>query len=273
MKKMIQWVMAATLVCGTSVFTACSDKEEEPATTVQTDLNLKEKLIGKWINVADNGEPTLTDQKRVLTFLSPTKAQFSFAANSVSLWSSHMDCNVAIQDNQVIVTATADGKDSETKYTVRSIDETTMSTDYVHSYSMSGRILFSGEGTLQLKKIPVDYSQDIIGVWQGSITSSDGSAHDDGETHRWEYKANGDYVYYIKNGDQWVASNSEFNNYFVDGNLLCTRWKNVGEEECREWWEIESIKDGVMKWTGLRQNEEGSTYTATFQMTKVVSEE
>ena len=28
MKKMMQWVMAATLVCGASVFTACSNNDD-----------------------------------------------------------------------------------------------------------------------------------------------------------------------------------------------------------------------------------------------------
>ena len=58
--------------------------------------------------------------------------------------------------------------------------------------------------------------------------------------------------------------------YFVDGILLCTRWKQTADsKELREWWEIESIKDGVMKWKALRMREDGTTYTATFEMTKV----
>ena len=56
--------------------------------------------------------------------------------------------------------------------------------------------------------------------------------------------------------------------YFVDGTLLCTRWV-IDDTEYREWWEIASIANGVMKWTALRQNEDGTTYTATFQMEKV----
>ena len=40
-------------------------------------------------------------------------------------------------------------------------------------------------------------------------------------------------------------------------------------EGLREWWEIESIKGGVMKGTALRLREDGRTYTATFQMSKV----
>lgn len=35
------------------------------------------------------------------------------------------------------------------------------------------------------------------------------------------------------------------------------------------WWEIESIKDGVMKWTALCMHEDGTTYIATFSMTKM----
>lgn len=58
--------------------------------------------------------------------------------------------------------------------------------------------------------------------------------------------------------------------YFVDGVLLCSRWKNVGDDtEKRESWEIASIENGVMKWTALRQREDGSTYTAQFSMTRV----
>ena len=101
------------------------------------------------------------------------------------------------------------------------------------------------------------------------MTNSEGSEFDDGETHRWEYKADGTYVYYVKDGDDWVPyKGNTLNEYFVDGVLLCTRWID-NDVENREWWEIASIKDGVMKWKALRQKEDGSTYTATFEMRKV----
>ena len=58
--------------------------------------------------------------------------------------------------------------------------------------------------------------------------------------------------------------------YLVDGVLFCTRWKNVGDDtEYRESWEIASIEDGIMKWTADRAREDGTTYTATFEMKKV----
>ena len=118
------------------------------------------------------------------------------------------------------------------------------------------------------EKIKADYAEPILGTWEGHVTNSEGSEFDDGETHRWEYKADGTYVYYVKDGDDWVPSANDLNEYFVDGILLATRWID-NDVENREWWEIASIKDGVMKWKGLRQKEDGSTYTATFEMKKV----
>ena len=35
-----------------------------------------------------------------------------------------------------------------------------------------------------------DYEQDIVGTWEGMVTS-DEDDHTDGELHRWEYKADG----------------------------------------------------------------------------------
>ena len=116
----------------------------------------------------------------------------------------------------------------------------------------------------------VDYSAEIIGMWEGRMTSEQ-SVYGDVEDHRWEYMTDGSFNYFRKVDGQWQISDDDYADYFVDGNLLCTRWKNegAGNEEHREWWEIESIENGVMKWKALRQKEDGTTYTATFEMTKV----
>ncbi len=121
------------------------------------------------------------------------------------------------------------------------------------------------------ERVTVDYSQAILGVWEGISTGSQGSQYDDGEMHRWEYLQDGTFRYYNKVDGQWVLNNDAYAEYFVDGTLLCTRWKNNGDDkkEQREWWEIESIENGVMKWTALRKNADGSTYTASFEMKKV----
>ena len=51
MKRLLQWVIAAILICGSSVFTSCTNSEDNPVTT---DLDLKPL------------PPTLTSSKRSL---------------------------------------------------------------------------------------------------------------------------------------------------------------------------------------------------------------
>ena len=268
MKKMKLWVMAATLVCGSSVFTSCSSNDDNPSQPVN---NLAEKLIGKWINVADDGKATPTNQKRVLTFLSPTKALFSISGtNPVAVgWYTHQDCDVTINGSHATVSTAASGMNIICEYDVRSVSDTEMDTEFSFKNSVNVQVFLQTQGTQRFQRINADYSQDIIGLWEGRVTSAD-DEHTDGEMHRWEYKADGTYAYYNKVGTEWVANNDALAEYFVDGTLLCTRWKKTADsEELREWWEIESIKDGVMKWTALRMREDGTTYTATFEMKKV----
>lgn len=90
---------------------------------------------------------------------------------------------------------------------------------------------------------------------------------DDGQEHRWQYNADGTYIYYVKDGDNWVPSANTLNEYFVDGSLLFTRWVDNGQDN-REWWEI-TIAGNQMNWTALRQNADGTTFTATFEMKKI----
>ena len=134
-----------------------------------------------------------------------------------------------------------------------------------------GEVYYTVEETRIYRRVTADYSADIIGMWEGYSTGEEGSEFDDGENHRWEYMTDGSFNYFHKVDGQWQISDDDYADYFVDGNLLCTRWKNegAGNEEHREWWEIESIENGVMKWKALRQKEDGTTYTATFEMKKI----
>jgi hypothetical protein len=61
----------------------------------------------------------------------------------------------------------------------------------------------------------------------------------------------------------------EFQEYFVDGTLLCTRWKNIDEDELREWWEIWSLKGDKMQWKALRQKEDGTTFEQIMDWEKI----
>ena len=270
MKKIINLMVAIALICGASVFTSCT-KQDNPVNPAD---NLAEMIIGKWMVADMNGQPAPTNDKMVFTFVSTTKAYVSASLNSHpevgTHWNDRLEADVTIDGNNVTVTTHPDEHKTVVEvYTVTSIDDKEITANRKITVTVDGNVIRSAEDFFRFVKQTADYSEAVLGTWEGHVTNSEGSEFDDGETHRWEYKADGTYVYYVKDGDDWVPyKGNTLNEYFVDGVLLCTRWID-NDVENREWWEIASIKDGVMKWKALRQKEDGSTYTATFEMRKV----
>jgi len=269
MKKMFM-MLAAIIICGASVFTSCT-VSDNPAQPAEPDLNVAEKIIGKWMVAEIEGQPCPTNWKTVLTFVSPTQAYGSLSDYYSLSWNERVEGDVEINGNNVSIVSQDGNTKNVFDCTVLSISNTEMviSSDwnvYVDGKSVQHEVY----GKERYERITYDYKDAIIGMWEGVSTGAEGSEFDDGENHRWEYMTDGTFNYFRKVNGQWQISDDDYADYFVDGTLLCTRWKNAGEgqEERREWWEIESIEDGVMKWKALRQREDGSTYTATFEMKK-----
>ena len=269
MKRLFQWMIAAILFCGVAaMFTSCTNSDN-PAPPI--DDNLAEKILGTWIEADINGHTALTNEKTVMTFLSATKAinsqsRVSFTP-AVPKWNNKLEFDVQISGNKV--TLTGHPNDSVTlikEYIITAINDSEILSHYKHTTFRKGEAINKPEQDVRLTKVTADYRSDVVGTWEGRCTS-EGSVFDDGQEHRWQYNADGTYVYYVKDGDNWVPSENTLNEYFVDGTLLCSRWIDLGQEN-REWWEI-SISGDKMNWTALRQKEDGSTFTATFEMTKV----
>ena len=261
-------VLAATVICGACLFTSCKKDEDN-------DLKLEEKIIGKWMPAELDGRPALTNEKKVTTFISTTKATVSISVstytNDVSKWASFHEDDVQISGNRVTLTGYIDELNTTliNEYIVSSITDTELIGKWKHITIVDGVETVNFEKDIRLVKVTADHSTAILGLWEcqeltGIETYNDGN-------DRLEFFADGTYNYWRKNGEgQWEAvTNREFQNYFVDGTLLATRWKNQGEEELREWWEIASIAGNEMQWTALRQNADGTTAQQGMRWTKV----
>jgi nitrous oxide reductase len=268
MKRLFQWMIAAILICGATTFTSCTN-DDNPTTP---DLNLPEKIIGKWMMADMNGQPAPTNEKLVYTYVSTTKALVSASLNThpevSELWATQTENDVVINGNKMTLTSHPNQHETVMdELTVTAIDGSEFTANRKGSVTVDGIVVATIEDVLRFEKVTADYRDAIVGTWEGRCTS-EGSVFDDGQEHRWQYNADGTYVYYVKDGDNWVPyEGNTLNEYFVDGNLLCTRWIDLGQEN-REWWEI-TINGNKMNWTALRQKEDGSTYTATFEMKKV----
>ena len=202
--------------------------------------------------VADrNGQPMLTNEKKVYTFVSATKAYVSASLNSNpekgSIWDVETEVDVAISGNKITVTTHPFEQTTVVEdYTITAINGSEFTANTKVTGTMDGNVIFEDDIVLRFEKVTADYSEAIIGLWEcegiyGGETFNDANG-------RLEFMADGTYNFYRKNdAGYWESvTTREFQDYFVDGTLVATRWKDQGEDELREWWEIESINGDDM---------------------------
>ena len=260
-KRLFQWLRAAMLVCATVWVVSCSN-DDNPATP---DLGVKEKIMGKWMKSEQNGQPLPTDGKMVYTFVSPTKAYMSASidasADVGTHWVSRLEAEMSISGNKVSMTShSEEGATMVVDYVVTAIDDASFTANHKVTITLGGAVVYVVEDVLRFVRVTVDYAPAILGTWEcqeitGGETYNDPNA-------RLEFFEDGTYNFYRKTDDgQWEAvTTREFQEYFVDGCLINTRWKDAGGQESREWWEVKSLKDGKMQWKALRAKEDGTTF-------------
>ena len=170
----MQWVMAAALICGATLFTSCMNDDNPVGPTD----NLAEKLIGKWMDYEADGQPALTTGKMVVTFVSPTKALYSTTKSDFSesqrKWSDHREYAATIAGNKVTLTGHPDGNPKITlqeEFIISSITANEIVCNYKHTTIHDGQ----GQGTvtekkMRLKKIDIDYHTDIVGCGNARVS-------------------------------------------------------------------------------------------------------
>ena len=275
MKKLIGLMVVLTLIlslCTCGGQAAAEQKtESEAASGVVTQADIEKNIVGMWIKHEVDGQLALTNNKTVYTFESASKAYLSASINQrveeSADWTDQLTADVIINNNKMTIAGHLEEQTTMVHdFIITDINDKEFRADHVSAYLEYGKEVASRTDTVHYIRVVDDFSDDVIGTWEGRCTSV-GSVFDDGQDHRWEYKDDGTFVYYMKDGDEWVPSEDTMNRYFVAGYLLCSRWME-GDEENREWWEI-SIDGDKMNWTALREDEDGKTFTATFEMTKV----
>ena len=233
--------------------------------------NLSEKIIGKWMVSEVEGDPAPTNWKTVLTFDSPTQSYLSVSYAFDLMWSAKIPADAKIDGNNVGISTHDEDYLNVLDCYVLDISGKDMLMNIDWNVYVDGELfLHEASDKVRFERITKDYHEAILGKWEGKVTSGEGDERPDGRLHRWEYRADGTYTYYIEDGGQWIADDNLMNNYFVDGVLLTCRWMEADDIWPHCWsWEIESIEGNVMKWKALREREDGSTYTVTYQMTRV----
>lgn len=259
-------LLASVMLAATAgLMMACTIHEDNPATpSGPSESVIKEKIIGKWKAVTQDGEERTTNDRFVLTFNADgtrTVSTSSFGSNSNKYnWRNKQSGTYNIEGSQLKnYLDTTDGNEVAI-YNIDVINDSQL--------KMTLENISPGRKSVY-NRITADYSSDIIGLWEGvEMTGDETYGNADA---RIAYLADGTYRYYQKNSEgEWeIKADQELSEYNVDGDWLATRWQEKDGEMNYEWWDIDEIKDGQMKWSALREREDGTRFTTTFTWKKV----
>ncbi len=99
----------------------------------------------------------------------------------------------------------------------------------------------------------VDYSSDIIGLWQGVVTP-DSEVAVPYDTIRCEYLRTGVFRFYTQGEDnEWIEDASNNGLYYTMGDMLATEWTESDGTTSAEGWEIEIVGE-AMTWRATRSD-------------------
>ena len=107
MKSILNWVFAATLVCGTGVFSSCTSNDDNPK---QPENNFAEQLVGKWLYIEADGEVVETEESSITHFVmegSTLKAFTSTSQLKYGLWACKQPTEVKIDGDKITLTMQA----------------------------------------------------------------------------------------------------------------------------------------------------------------------
>ena len=265
-------LLASVMLAATAgLMTSCATEDNPGKPTGPSESFVKEKIVGKWKAVTQDGEERITNKLYVMTFNADGSLTYSSSTFFPNLnryaWRNKAPFTYSISGNVLTREGLEDGEMRKAFYEVTEISGNEMQMVFT-SYILDGQT-FSRDMKIGYERVTADYSEDIIGMWEVTEMTGEETYNDDNA--RLAFLADGTYRYYRKDdtGDWQLVSTRDVEEYFVDGDWLATRWQETGGEMNYEWWDIDEIKDGQMKWSALREREDGTRFTTTFTWRKV----
>ena len=261
-KYLFHVLLTSVMLAATAGLTAaCTSNDDNPTPSGLSEAVVKEKIVGKWKLSEVNNRDQVTNGRMILTYnenatLAVSISYFNKETNSY-IWRNKQPGIYSIDGNVIKNYLNQTGLYDATPHYIEAISDEAMTM----SSTSGGKTIY--------KRVAADYSADIIGLWEVTGMTGEGTYNDDNA--RLAFLADGTYKYYRKSeaGEWQLVSTRDIEEYFVDGDWMATRWQEKGGEMNYEWWDIDEIKDGQMKWSALREREDGTRFTTTFTWRKV----
>lgn len=267
MKKDVFYTLLASVMLAATagLTTACTSNDDNPTTpNGPSESVIKENIIGKWKGITQDGSELTTNDRTVLTFNAD-------GTRTVSKSYYDTDSESYILRNKQTGTYTIEGSQLKSYLDEADLyDVVTYNIDAIGSNEMAMTMEnFRPGRKFDYNRVTTDYAAEIVGVWEGVEMTGD-ETYGNAEA-RIVYEANGKFYYLSKNDEgQWAINFKESDRkYIVDGDWLATSWKDENGNTNFECWDIDEIKGDVMKWSALREREDGTRFKTTFTWRKI----
>ena len=266
MKKDVFYTLLASVMLAATagLTTACTSNDDNPTPSGPSESVIKENIIGKWKGITQDGSELTTNDRTVLTFNAD-------GTRTVSKSYYDTDTESYILRNKQTGTYTIEGSQLKSYLDEADLyDVVTYNIDAIGSNEMAMTMEnFRPGRKFDYNRVTTDYAAEIVGVWEGVEMTGD-ETYGNAEA-RIVYEANGKFYYFSKNDEgQWAINFKESDRkYIVDGDWLATSWKDENGNTNFECWDIDEIKGDVMKWSALREREDGTRFKTTFTWRKI----
>jgi|GEM_PF-3895228 len=257
--------LASVMLAATAgLMTSCATEDNPGKPTGPSESVVKEKIVGKWKGITQDGSELTTNDRTVLTFNAD-------GTRTVSKSYYDTDTESYILRNKQTGTYTIEGSLLNSYLDEADLYEVvTYNIDAIGSNEMAMTMEnFRPGRKFDYKRVTTGYAAEIVGVWEGVEMTGD-ETYGNAEA-RIVYEANGKFYYFSKNDEgQWAINFKESDRkYIVDGDWLATSWKDENGNTNFECWDIDEIKGDVMKWSALREREDGTRFKTTFTWRKI----
>ena len=264
-KHIFHALLASVMLAATAGLMAACAVEDNPATSGSpSESVIKDNIVGKWKAVTQDGSELATNGRTVLTFNAD-------GTRTVSKSYYDADTESYILRNKQTGTYTIEGSQLKSYLDEADLyDVVTYNIDAIGSNEMAMTMEnFRPGRKFDYNRVTTDYAAEIVGVWEGVEMTGD-ETYGNAEA-RIVYEANGKFYYFSKNDEgQWAINFKESDRkYIVDGDWLATSWKDENGNTNFECWDIDEIKGDVMKWSALREREDGTRFKTTFTWRKI----
>lgn len=263
MKNNKYWIGIALL----TINFACQKQKEFVNKVYPIQEEVENKLEGKWEVGTIDYQPVLTDQKQIVTY---ERGWSSYRSGGDSILSSdyfmsHEPWKCVLYGNGITETSKS-GQTITLKSEIETITSTTMEANLTLSQANNDA---SEKHHIVYKKIEKDFSNDILGLWEGKMALP---GIPDSADHRWSFRRDGTYGYFDRDtlNDKWVENTQAIYHYIIDGSWLAFgKESSTGEFARIECWDI-NIEGDRMYWTALRKDSTGQKYKDQFELRFIV---